>query len=63
MKLRKIPSIKEFERLQIENPAEFNRLYLETMQYLDKVSTQLGVIAIIIACISFAFSLSRLFIR
>lgn len=34
MKVRDIPKCEEFERLQHENPAEYRRLYRESMECL-----------------------------
>lgn len=59
MKVRDIPKWEEFERLQRENPAEYRRLYRESMECLDKSTTRLSKIAIIISAISILLSLTR----
>ena len=52
MKVRDIPKWKEFERLQRENPAEYRRLYRESMGCLDKATRRNSYAAIIISAIS-----------
>lgn len=59
MKIRDIPKWEEFERLQRENPAEFDKLYRESIECLDKATTRASYAAIIISAISILLTLTR----
>ena len=60
MKVRDIPKWEEFERLQRENPAEYRRLYRESMKCLNRATIRASYIAIIVAAISILLTLTRL---
>lgn len=59
MKVRDIPSEEEFERLRREDPKEYEKLYQASMECLDKASTRLSVISIIISHVSILLFLIR----
>lgn len=59
MEVKDIPKWEEFERLQRENPAEYRRLYRESMKCLNRATTLTSYIAIIIAAISILLTLTR----
>lgn len=59
MKVRDIPKWEEFERLQRENPAAFERLYRESIKCLNRATTRLSYIAITISAISILLTLTR----
>lgn len=59
MKVKNIPKREEFERLQRENPAEYRRLYRESMECLDKATKRNSYAAIIISAISILLTLTR----
>lgn len=59
MKIKDIPKWEEFERLQRENPAEYRRLYRESMKCLNRATTRVSHAAIIISAISILLTLTR----
>lgn len=59
MKLKDIPKWEVFERLQRENPAKYRKLYLESMECLNRATTRASYAAIIIAAISILLTLTR----
>ena len=63
MKVKDIPKWEEFERLQKEDPEEFDRLYKESMKCLNKAMTRISVISIIISLVAISLSLIRVLIR
>ena len=63
MKVKDIPKWEEFERLRKEDPAEYERLYRESMKCLNKAMTRISVISIIISLVAISLSLMRMLIR
>ena len=59
MKVKDIPKWEKFERLQRENPAEYRRLYRESMKCLNRATTRASYVAITIAAISILLTLIR----
>ncbi len=59
MRMRDIPKPEEFERLRRENPLEYHRLYQASMKTLDRATTRLSYVAIIISAISILLTLIR----
>lgn len=63
MKVKDIPSDKEFERLRKEDPAEFDRLYKESMKTLNRATTRLSTISMIIGLVTILLFLIRVLIK
>lgn len=63
MKVKDIPKWEEFERLQREDPAEYERLYRESMKCLTKASMRISIISIIISLVAILLSLMRVLIQ
>ena len=63
MKVKDIPSDKEFERLKREDPAEFDRLYKESMKTLNRATTRLSTISMIIGLVTILLFLIRVLIK
>lgn len=59
MKVRDIPEWEEFERLRIENPAEYRRLYRESMECLNRAAKRLSYIAIALSVSSIILFIMR----
>lgn len=63
MKVRDIPKWEEFERLQRENPAEYRRLYRESMKCLNRATTRASYIAIAISTLTVLLFLMRVLLK
>lgn len=59
MKIKDIPKWEEFERLQRENPAEYRRLYRESMKCLNRATTRASYAAIVLSVISIILFILR----
>lgn len=59
MKIKDIPSLEDFKKLQKEDPVKADKLYRESMEKLNRAATRLSVAAIILGAISILLSLTR----
>lgn len=62
-KVKDIPNWNEFERLQRENPAEYRRLYRESMECLGRATRRLSHIAIAISTLTVLLFLMRVLLK
>ena len=59
MKVKDIPSDEEFKRLRREDPAEYRRLYHESLKCLHRATLRNSIAAVIIGLAAILLSLMR----